>query len=950
MIGSLIVVPSMMTSTSSHSVLKVDTIPEEIVRIAADEPLKELKLNVNENPSFETLGADDWPNSYGGSVTGYKYTNPNYTSIVHSGSYAGYVASQGIVGSSSNVASLIKYVGYNPDILLTEGLTLDYYWNTLNNPDIDIGSYAYFRIRTTNSTGYNHEIWYFLSNNAFSTGNSTSRTSYMWNFSIGNWNHFSRNITSDYDANPSIGPADSTRRITYLDWYASTTADCRNRLELIVDDVVLSNGTYSSWVVNGDFESGDGQNWMHYDSTPIYVAQSTESTDGVYSLNMTSGVVVTPLATASGFVTRSYSYPTGYYVSKPGDILVEFDWKYDRILGSAEQSASFVVRFENETNSYYYHFYLGFGADTLIGVTNDTTDIFIGLNGFNVRGTWHHAELDLYDYISEFGSLDGTVDRFEFDLEVPGVGSQSTLLIDDFKIIASPTGDPGFEQDWYEDLTTPFAGWSRYSAYSATQTRITNAFSGGYACNITPYRNFDNQAGVFRTISFPVSPNDFLNAWWRLDAISNHSQAYAAIRLELDGGYSLNYMLGRAEAQSEINSTWNRFFDVNDYNITGIWNNLHRNITADAESGLGLSGDLIIDNVVIRARSGGVDSLVTLIIDDVIITDGAPPVIGIVEQLPVSPMYYDTVDLHVNAFDTRPGIDYVTINYTTNGRTIWNSLSTTGTYDATIPAQLYNTTVEYYVIVTDGCGLQTIDNNSGLFYSYTVDDDIAPTLTIDNPTNNTDQEGLLTITATVDDSGSGVDWVEFNPDGVGAIRDYNVPYVQNWDLSDASLGSHFIIVTVSDFEGNTVSKTHYITVVDTVDPVLNSLADIEFTVGVSGYIIDWNPTDIRPASYEVFEGGVVTLSGIWNSSSEHIVVNLDNLAIGIYNYTCVVYDEAGNNFADTVIVTVNAESTETTTPTTTPEPNDGDSLTIYLIVAGAVLVFIVLVCILRKRS
>lgn len=963
MLGTLIVVPSMMISSNSHSQIKEDNTPEEMLTIAADEPLKELKLNVNDNPSFEKLGADDWPNSYGGSVTGYKYTNPNYTSIVHSGNYSGYVASQGIVGSSSNIASLIKYVGYNPDILLTEGLTLDYYWNTLNNHDIDIGSYVYFRIRTTNSTGYNHEILYFLSNNAFSTGNSSSRTSYMWNFSIGNWNHFSRNITSDYDANPSIGPADSTRRITYLDWYASTTADCRNRLEFVVDDVVLSNETYSSWVVNGDFESGDGQNWMHYDSTPIYVSQSTDSTDGTYSLNMTSGVVVTPSATASGFITRSYSYPTGYYVSKPSDILVEFDWKYNRILGSAEQSASFVVRFENETDSYYYHFYLGFGADTLVGVTNDTTDIFIGLNGFNVRGTWHHAELDLYDYISEFGSLDGTVDRFEFDLEVPGVGSQSNLLIDDFKIIATPTGDPGFEQDWYEDVTTPFAGWSRFSVYSDTQARITDAFSGRYACNITPYFNFDNQAGVFRTISFPVSPDDFLNAWWRLDAISNHSQAYAAVRLELVGGYSLNYMLGRAAQQGEINSTWNVFFDVKDFNTTGSWTNLYRNITDDAVSGLGLSGNMVIEDLIIRARSGGADSLVTLIIDDVMITDGAPPIIESVEQLPVSPMYYDAVDIHVNVFDLRPGIDHVIINYTTNGGTTWNSLLTNVTYDATIPAQIYGTLVEYYVIAEDGVGLETVDNNNGSYYLYVVDDDIYPLITIDSPSDMDDVWGDMTIEVTANDTSSGIEYVEFFLGESLLTTDYAAPYSHYVYLEIYDLGEYTINVTAHDYAGNLASDSINITIIDGIPPDLDAPNDIVFQEGTLGQFIEWDPTDTRPARYEVYINNTLSVSGDWNSSSERVRVSLDGLSAGLYNYTCVVYDDGGNIDVDTVMVMVNAQTPTTTpeqtatepttsvptSPSTTPEPTDGIPLEWLLIAAGGILLLIALVACLRKK-
>ena len=144
---------------------------------------------------------------------------------------------------------------------------------------------------------------------------------------------------------------------------------------------------------------------------------------------------------------------------------------------------------------------------------------------------------------------------------------------------------------------------------------------------------------------------------------------------------------------------------------------------------------------------------------------------------------------------------------------------------------------------------------------------------------------------------------------------------------------------------------------DTLDPVLDSPDDVEFTVGESGNNIDWDPTDNRPASYEVFVDTISTYTGLWNSSSEHIVIDLDDLAVGTYNYTCVVYDDAGNIHSDRVIVTVNevvTTPTTTTTPTsgtTTPPPTGGD-MTMILIVAGAgvagILVIVVVLWMKKK--
>jgi hypothetical protein len=391
--------------------------------------------------------------------------------------------------------------------------------------------------------------------------------------------------------------------------------------------------------------------------------------------------------------------------------------------------------------------------------------------------------------------------------------------------------------------------------------------------------------------------------------------------------------------------------------VTGVWNTLYANLTHDVEEAFGPGADTTIIQFTIDAYAS-FGERVSVMFDELHFINSAPPVIDSVDFLPAVPMYYDTVDVTIYAHDYRSGIQSVFVDYY-NGS--WWSLPATdmgGYYVATIPAHDYNTNVSFQVSVIDGSDLSTIDDNNGIMYSYTVGDDVDPTLTIDTPVNNTEQEGLLAITATAEDVGSGVEYVTFNPDGVGAVDDYTAPYSQNWNLDDESLGSHFIIVTVHDNAGHTVSKTHYITVVDTENPVLDTPADVEFTVGEVGYSIDWNPSDNRPGSYEVLVDTVSTYIGLWNSSSEHIVIALDGLSVGEYNYTCVVFDDAGNSFADTVIVTVNAEPTttstptETTEPTTTPEPIDGDPLGLILIIAGigGVVAIIVVIVLLKKKT
>jgi plastocyanin len=425
-------------------------------------------------------------------------------------------------------------------------------------------------------------------------------------------------------------------------------------------------------------------------------------------------------------------------------------------------------------------------------------------------------------------------------------------------------------------------------------------------------------------------------------------------------------MLGKSATYPTTNTTTIKHVLAENINQIGTWNNLARNITDDFESSFSTSADSWhLSGISIYAYTAPGLKL-SCLFDDMQFIDTEPPVVDSA-SFDTTPMYYEDVNVRVVASDTRPGVSTVFVIYTTDG---WSSADVAvGVYDpsdwfdAVIPALPYNTQVEFYVQVTDGCGVEGFDDNGGLFYTYSVDDDLAPTLTITNPTNNTDQEGLLAITATADDPGAGVEYVSFNVDGGGAISDYSAPYSQNWNLDDESLGSHFIIVTARDYEGHEVTKTHYITVVDTIDPSIDSPADIEIDEGDTGEFVVWDPTDIRPDHYVILEDGNTVADNDWNASIETISYSLDGLPVGTYNYTCVVWDTTGNSAVDTVIVTVSevvttptttepttSSPTDTTSPTTGPSP-PGAPMELILLAAGVggALVIIILVVMLKKK-
>jgi hypothetical protein len=908
----------------------------------SDEPVPQepLHLNVIENPSFE-----DWdsgtirPEAWYAQSSAYQHGDPKYTAEVANGVYSGLVEGRGGSVSYANSYIYINPTSASTDALVEPGISLSFNWSAFSIPDLQLGSEAYVYIITTNNVGAGRYFYYYLSTASTGYVNTTTRARFILNDTINQWNSFDRNITEDFVSAFGSGELTSTHYVSSIWFYASSPAESTDKVQAIYDDVILYNDTYSGLLQNGDFETGLGTPWHYYDSPLGYVTQSSDSTSGSYSLNLS----IPELSAGSGFAScYTAYYPDNSYQSLyPRMNIIEVDWKYNDTIGAGISQYAYMRITLSNSSTYQLHLYIGHGNDVL-GSTNSSSNFYIKMPGFGARDTWIHSKFDLYDMTSALGLYNLSITSIDFYVYQAIPNASVDLLVDNVKMMTYPTSDPTFEYVDTSGIFDPFIGWVKYSG-TGEITQTTTSHSGSYACNITLSNVGD---GIFRNLLY-TKIDSALNTdfWWYLDEIPDTGSGYAYIKLEfLVSGANryLCYVFGKTPSYTLTNLTTVKYILVDGFNETDVWHNLARNLTADIENAFSESAvDYSLFSFLVYgyADSGHRTSL---LVDDLYFTDTTPPVIDSV-TIESTPQYYSNTYIRTVASDERPGVSEVIINYTLNGGSSWNAIIAAfdagGWYNAYIPAQAYGTNVTFYAIAIDGCGLQTVDDNNGFFYTYTVGDDINPTLTIDSPANNTDVEGLLTITATAEDPGSGVEYVSFNVDGSGSIKDYTYPYSQNWNLDDESLGSHYIIVTTCDNAGHTVSKTHFITVVDTILPSLDSPADVEFNVGTTGHSIDWNPTDIRPESYDIFVDSVSTYSGLWNASSEHLVLSLDSLGVGTYNYTCVVTDEGGNSVSDTVIVIVNAGATTTTTTSTGGE----DILTPLLIVAGIGVVAVILI-------
>ena len=112
-----------------------------------------------------------------------------------------------------------------------------------------------------------------------------------------------------------------------------------------------------------------------------------------------------------------------------------------------------------------------------------------------------------------------------------------------------------------------------------------------------------------------------------------------------------------------------------------------------------------------------------------------------------------------------------------------------------------------------------------------------------------------------------------------------------------------------DIDGNYNFSIITVTVNDTINPELNQPSDVSYFVGSTGNVIVWFPTDYDPNQYQVLMEGTLysTYFGSWISGDD-IIVNVDGLTEGSYNFTIIVNDTKGNTAIDMVNVTVTSSN------------------------------------------
>ncbi|MHA1219813.1 MAG: hypothetical protein ACTSO5_14205, partial [Candidatus Heimdallarchaeaceae archaeon] len=207
--------------------------------------------------------------------------------------------------------------------------------------------------------------------------------------------------------------------------------------------------------------------------------------------------------------------------------------------------------------------------------------------------------------------------------------------------------------------------------------------------------------------------------------------------------------------------------------------------------------------------------IVSLIIDDVhFVRDSSGPQL-ISAILLNDPTYYQSANMEILAFDSLSRVVSTRVYYRTDVSWSYVDATMMGMYfHASIPAQDYGNTIEYYFVMTDSFGLVNTDNNMGAYYSYEIIDDIDPFVTILSISTNADY-GLAEINLDCGDVGSDIDFVDILDNGTLIATITEAPYLYEWSSSVIQeSGLHVITAVAHDNAGNTAEATFdvYVTV------------------------------------------------------------------------------------------------------------------------------------------
>ncbi|MCY3415096.1 MAG: BspA family leucine-rich repeat surface protein [Candidatus Heimdallarchaeota archaeon] len=150
-------------------------------------------------------------------------------------------------------------------------------------------------------------------------------------------------------------------------------------------------------------------------------------------------------------------------------------------------------------------------------------------------------------------------------------------------------------------------------------------------------------------------------------------------------------------------------------------------------------------------------------------------------------------------------------------------------------------------------------------------------------------------------------WIndELNQSGI-----WETEYSLILSLDSLVVGRYNFTLQVVDSSGNMASDQLWVDIVDTTSPQITGSENFSYELGSLNNSISWLITDYHADRFSIYGNGSLIRSGSWQSGIA-IILDIDDLYNGFYNFSIIVFDQYNNTASDELIVQV----LDTTLPT-----------------------------------
>ncbi len=763
-----------------------------------------VRTNVFPNADFEQTDSSGAPTGFNNYASGYIYSVTNNTESVISGSQSlKFELNGGQFGQSSSISR-----SYASDqLLLNQSVEISFKLN-FTNPELANGGSLYLqsRFRADNYTWY--YITDYLSINNLVGLNSSTRKYLLHNQTLGTWNTYTFNASAYFEQ--AFG---NSSQIYYdlLDINLYSPPQPIRSSILLLDDFRLTNRTGYNFEPDGDFEGSS--NWSTQ-KTNYGKITTVQEGDRKYVLHLNT-TTTKQTDTSYASVSRSFSSQSARISIRENASLLNFDYKVDNQSREGDEFENYIrFSFANGSNyNLYIYYYLSRSYFPLPSNFSSSSYAYYYMNSSIISsyGEWTSLSLDLYKLLNSLNYSNLALTYMQFYVVSYDNDMSVDVQLDNLELISDVINDYDFESAFSDTSGSPLRNWN--PSGTATYNRSSIAHSGNYSAQI----NLTNSQYLYLykvANAKKIEDNYFMDFWWMTDNVVSSGQRFIQINLDF-GGYDLFYYVGVPQNSSSYSNSSNvGNYLLGDFTQNLTWRNLRRNLASDLNAVFGENIWNLTSLQIYMTNQETGD--ITFYLDDLdIIEDVGSPEVQSVNVLD-TPVYHSSVRVQVDVTDNLGDPTNVSLIYRVDSGTwsIANISSAGQTYTATIPAMPYNSIVEYYIYVEDNFGNSAEVMDGASFYKYTVGDDIAPTVEISNPANNSIAKGNISITVKSSDSGSSVENVELVVDGISVGNSSSAPYTFVLSTRDLSNGIHTITATARDSSGNTATSLTSTIIVD----------------------------------------------------------------------------------------------------------------------------------------